>query len=81
MLSGPNFRLNLFKEISDEELAANYTFINEKEVEYEIANNKKTFHVGKWARVNNWGGSGRVRIEINWIRKNKWHDRDFQSLC
>jgi len=52
-------------EISDEELAANYTFINEKAVHYEISDNKKTFHVGKWARVNNWGGSGRVRIEIN----------------
>ena len=54
-----------YKEISDEELAANYTFINQKAVEYEISNNKKTFHVGKWARVNNWGGSGRVRIQIN----------------
>jgi len=58
-----------YKEISDEELAADYTFISQKEVEYEISNNKKTFHVGKWARVNNWGGSGRVRIQINWIRK------------
>jgi hypothetical protein len=57
--------LNSFKEISDEELAANYVFINEKAVEYEILKQKKTYHVGKWARVNNWGGSGRVRIEIN----------------
>ena len=64
-----DFRLKIekksYKEISDEELAADYTFINQKEVEYEISNNKKTFHVGKWARVNNWGGSGRVRIQIN----------------
>ena len=60
-----NVKNKPLKEISDEELAANYTFINEKAVEYEISNNKKTFHVGKWARVNNWGGSGRVRIEIN----------------